>query len=321
MEIVLIIIAALCFTGLVFYIVAYLSNSAKDSSMKNIMSAQRDSGYKDTNKEKRTGTMLDIAANTAVKKKSRGDSGLTVAKKLRYAQWKMTPTVFHVCQAVISIAVFLLVGRYFSPVIQVVMLVTGPLVMGFLVDRAINKRFEAFDQDYAPFLLSLVGLIKTGMNPISAIEAAAGGLEHGSLLRLECELMLERMRFGVPEESSIGSFAEDILHPEVELFVQALLLSKRVGGTLSDTLDRLSRQIRKRQYFRKQAIAAVGMQKGSIWFIIAIMVALMLYLYIIYPASIVYAIKHPTGWLVYQFGGSVVGLGIYWVKQVTKMRV
>ncbi|MCB0331821.1 MAG: type II secretion system F family protein, partial [Bdellovibrionales bacterium] len=190
----------------------------------------------------------------------------------------------------------------FNIIVAFLSLVSGPFLMGFLLNRAVERRFKAFDQDYPQFLLSLVGLLKTGMNAMAALEAAANGLEQGSLVRSEVEIMMERLRFGVSEDRSIGSFGEDIYHPEIELFVQALLLSRRVGGTLSDTLERLAKQVRKRQYFRMAAQAAVGMQRGSIWFIIAILCALEAYLYVAYPRAVTDAINDDVGWVVWQFG-------------------
>lgn len=286
-----------------------------------ILSAQRDGLRTNTTPSQRKISIHDSVAGSSVAKKADSASSLNLVKRLKYAHWKMTPPMFYGCEFVIAMISFMTIGQLFGTILKVASLLLGPLIMRFLLDRSLNKRFKAFDADYPSFLLSLVGLLKTGMNPITAIEAASAGLEEGSLMKIECELMLERMRVGVLEEQSIGSFAEDIYHPEIELFVQALLLSKRVGGTLSDTLDRLARQVRKRQYFRKQAIAAVAMQRGSIWFILGIMVCLMTYIWYIYPEAIQGAIANPTGWNIYQFGLGLILVGIYWVRQVTKIRV
>jgi tight adherence protein B len=200
-------------------------------------------------------------------------------------------------------------------------LISGPLFMDWLLERKVQARFKKFDSDYPQMLMSLVGLLKTGMNPMNALDSCADGLEINSTVRTEIKLMVERLRFGVTEDKSIGAFAEDIFHPEKELFVQALLLSRRVGGTLSHTLERLSKQARKRQYFRQSAQAAVGMQRGSINFIVAILAALEVYVYFVYPEVIEGALSDPLGWQVYQTGVFVVLLGMYWVRQVTKIKI
>ncbi|MCB0329228.1 MAG: type II secretion system F family protein [Bdellovibrionales bacterium] len=257
----------------------------------------------------------------AMPKRRKTSAALTLEKKLKYSQWKMPPMVFRILEVVFSLIAFGIANRYFNVGIQVFSLGTGPLIMRWALGSAMARRFRAFDSDYPQMLLSLVGLLKTGMNPMQALEMAARGLDEGALVREEIEMMIMRLRYGVPEDKSIGAFGEDIYHPEIELFVQALLLSRRVGGTLSDTLDRLAKQVRKRQYFRMSARAAVGMQRGSIWFIMGILAFLEVYLYFVYPQAVVGAIMDEDGWQVWQFGMMVVGLGIFWITQVTRIRV
>jgi Flp pilus assembly protein TadB len=296
--------------------------------LKAMVNSQRFEGRaKQDDIPKKTSIFAQIKQQDVHKRKS---AALTITKKLKYGQWKMPVPIFHICEIIISILWYLAAnafvgaatGNKLSFVFQMLVLfTTGPITMRALLNRSVNRRFKAFDRDYPSFLLSLVGLVKTGMTPLGAIEAGAKGLEDGSLIKLECELMLERLRVGVPEEASIGAFADEVFHPEIELFVQALLLSRRVGGTLSDTLDRLARQIRKRQYFRGQAVAAVGLQRGSIVFILVIMILLECYLAYIYPQAVWGAMKDPIGWDVWQFGIGIVLVGMFWVKQVTKIKV
>lgn len=247
---------------------------------------------------------------------------LTIRKRLKFAELShIPPYAFSLAQIVVSLVAFLIVRMYFDAALQVVSLLTGPLFLNWLLNRRIEKRFLRFDTDFPQFLLSFVGMLKTGLNPTQALQAAASGLDEDSLVKHEVDLMLERLRMGVSEERSIGSFGEDIYHPEIELFVQALLLSRRVGGTLSDTLDRLARQVRRRQHFRQSATAAVGMQRGSIWFILVVLMALELYLYMTWPQCIILTWTHPTGRKVAQGGVIGILLGIFWVRQVTKLKV
>ena len=281
---------------------------------------ERDADSHTTSAANKAATLLRSTASASVPIR-RASGKLTLERKLRYASWSITPLIFHVCSLVISFVVMGLASINFSIIYVALCIVAGPIAMNAALNFSTNRKFKAFDQDYAPFLLSVVGLLKTGMNPMNGIEAAAKGLSEDSSVRAEVEMMIERLRFGVPEDKSIGAFGEDIYHPEIELFVQALLLSRRVGGTLSDTLERLSKQVRKRQYFRESANAAVGLQRGSIWFILVILAGLEAYLYFVYPEAVVGAMKNEIGWKVWQFGLTVIALGMLWVRQVTKIRV
>ncbi len=306
-------------TAITFFTSSSFGSSGVRGNIRNLVATQRQNeGFSSPERAKRQ-SIFESAQESRVQKTT--TSALTIQKRLKYAQWPITPLIFRFAQVGVSLFMFGLVSLKLNIVMQLFSLLSGPLFMGWLLNLCMDKRFKAFDSDYPQFLLSLVGLLKTGMNIMGAIEAATQSLEEGSLLRHEVLLMSERLRLGVSEDKSIGSFGEDIFHPEIELFVQALLLSRRVGGNLSETLDRLAKQVRKRQFFRASASAAVGMQRGSIWIIIAILVALEVYLYFIYPAAVTGAWASEMGWQVWQGGVIVIILGIWWVRQVTKIRV
>jgi tight adherence protein B len=323
MEIAVVVIVVLLlvatFVAVVYYLGIPLGGSGQGrSNLRSMVAAQRNVNVSQKDKPKRS-SIFQSAAESKVRKTV--SARLTLTKRLKYAQWKMSPAMFHGCEVFISVVAFALVVSSFNVVIQVMSWMCGPIFMRWRLNRSMDKRFKAFDADYPSFLLSLVGLLKTGMNVMNALEAAARGLDDDSLVKLEVDMMIERLRFGVSEDKSIGSFGEDIYHPEIELFVQALLLSRRVGGTLSDTLERLAKQVRKRQFFRASANAAVSMQRGSIWFIIGILGFIEFYLYWVYPEAVVGAWKDDLGWEVWQTGLLFILFGLFWVRQVTKIRV
>jgi Flp pilus assembly protein TadB len=310
------------FVGREFLGLGVSSQGAMRQSIRDMSAAQRssrDSSLADVASEEDRAS--DIGGTKEIELRAE-DNQASLQKKLKYAQLsQVSPYVFTIVQIVITAIAFFITRQYFEVILQVMSLAVGPLVVNTFINRRIQQRFKQFDKDYPQFLLSLVGMLKTGLNPIQGLEAAASNLEEKSLVRIEVDLMLERLRLGVSEERSIGSFGEDIDHPEIELFVQALLLSRRVGGNLSDTLDRLARQVRKRQYFRQSAVGAVGLQRGSITFILAILSGLELYLYLVWPESIITTWTDPTARRYAQGGLALIIIGIYWVGQITKIRV
>lgn len=319
---ILFILAAASLLALAWYFgfPPFAGSSSVGDNVRSMVQSQRDSSRTNKAKDKNKRKFVDVISKEE-KINRTVDSKLTLEKKLRYAQWSISPVLFHVFVIIVSLLVFLLVRTRFNFMLQLVALTSGPIFMNWLLSSSLYRRFQAFDKDYPSFLLSLVGLLKTGMNTIQALDAAAEGLEDNSLVKQEVELMLERLKMGVPEDQSIGSFGEDIYHEEIELFVQALLLSRRVGGNLSDTLDRLAKQVRKRQYFRYSAYHAVGMQRGSIWIIILVLIGIMTYMYFVAPSLVTGAWGDEMGWQVWQGGVVVILFGIFWIRQVTKIRV
>lgn len=298
--------------------VPILGRGGARSQMRALVSSQRQMSEAD----RRERSLQDAEALQAVSR-SRSGSRLTLEKRFRYAQWSMPVAVYHAGQIGVSVLMFSILTwmQCIWPVRLIGFAVAGPILMGWLLNRSIDKRFVMFEKDYAAFLLSVVALLKTGMNTTTSLEMAAMDLEPGSLLRNEVETMVERTRVGVPEDQAIGNFGEDILHPEIELFVQALILSKQVGGNLSETLERLARQVRKRQYFRQQAFAAVGLQRASGYFILVILVGLEGFIAYSYPSAVFDAWKTELGWSVWNYAGLLIFAGLYWMNQVTKLKI
>jgi tight adherence protein B len=322
-------LAAVGILGLVAYMARGVigfgtgSDVAIRQSIRDMVAAQRDESAAE---DRRTFTYT-ASGRSAEEGEEEGssksaDNKLTFQKRLKFAQLShVPPFVFAFVQIVISICAFLLARQYFYILLQLMALTLGPLIVNAFINRRMASRFKRFDRDFPSFLLSFVGMLKTGLNPMQALEACAVNLEEASLVRQEVELMLERLRLGVSEERSIGSFGEDVNHAEIELFVQTLLLSRRVGGNLSETVDRLARQVRKRQHFRASAQAAVGLQRGSILFILSILASLEGYLYVMWPECVINTWTAPTAAKVAQGGLTMIMIGLYWVMQVTKIRV
>jgi len=299
------------------------SNMALRQGIRSMVAVQRseDSEYPDSNAAEDPDRAED-EADSGEKRQPVSSTRLTLQKRLKFAQLsEIPPFVFALGQIGVSVAAFLFARTMFEWVLQAISLTAGPLLINAFINFRMQKRFKNFDRDYPQFLLSFVGMLKTGLNPMQALEAAALNLDGQSLVRQEVELMLERLRLGVSEERSIGSFGEDINHPEIELFVQSLLLSRRVGGNLSETVDRLARQVRKRQYFRASANAAVGLQRGSIMFILAILLALEGYLYLVWPECVTITWTNPKSKPIAQFCLGLILFGLYWIRQVTKIKV
>lgn len=246
---------------------------------------------------------------------------LTVRKLLKYAQWPITPTLYYLISALLSVILFALCATPCNVVIHILCFLSGPIIMRCFLMYCAERRSERFDADYPQFLMSVVGLLKTGLTSAGALEAAAHGLDPTSLVRQEVSLMLERIRFGILEDTSVGSFGEEILHPEIELFVQALLLSNRLGGNLSESLERISQQARKRQHFKSAAQSAVALQRGSLMIIICILVLLQGYLYIVFPELIMNGIRSGVGWHVWQISIALIIIALFWVRHVTKIKV
>lgn len=291
------------------------------SNLRTLVNAQRQAVQHNPGSAKAATLALAAAAEGDLGRKKISSAQMTLDKRLRYAKLPFSPIQFRALQVMLAILFFIPAYRWLKVPSWAVALVIPPAMLSSFVDRRIKKQFNRFDQDYPVLLMQYVSLLKTGMNAIQGLEAAGKGLEPESLCRAEIELMIERLRLGLTEEQAIGAFGEDVAHPELELFVQSLILSRRVGGTLSLTIERLARQVRKRSEFRKKAVAAVGMERGSLYAIAVIMALLMVYLCFTSPELVFPAFSHPLGQNMIQGGFALIIFGFYWSNKVTNIKV
>ncbi len=295
--------------------------AAVSDSLRSLVRAQRQGPEGGAPQKGAKSLALAAAAESEETRRVGAGSAYTLERRLQYAQWKITPLQFRAIQFAVTLAVFIPVFFTFHWTVWVMVLFITPNLVKAVLDRAVNKRFKAFDKDYPVLLMQYVSMLKTGMSTIPGLDAAAKGLETDSIVRAEVELLVERLRIGLTEEQAINAFGEDIFHPELELFVQSLILSKRVGGNLSQTLERLAKQVRKRQQFREEAISAVGMEQNSIYAIMMIMTCLLCYIAFMQPELIIPALSHPTGTKIIQGGIALIAIGFYWSRKVTNIRV
>jgi len=270
------------------------------------------------------GDPSDVKTEQAVTPRKQSGRLSILQRRLKYAQVSITPSQFRITKlaAIAAIYIPLLTIPRLNTVIHLIIAVWGgSLLVNNYINRRTKIQFDAFDRDFAPFIMAFVGLLKSGMNLMAGMEAASERLGPDSLLRIEVVRMLERLRFGVNEDFAIGSFAESVDHPDIELFVQAMLLSKQVGGSLSNTLERLARQARRRAQFRLQAQAAVGQQRGSVWAILAIVALVQTMLYFQMPEVILAGLRSDIGFVVWQVAFLTAWFAVWLIGRISKIKV
>ncbi len=312
--------------GVVFVNLGSNEDTNRQDALRGLIQSQRDSrrptGPQSEKAKYDAGAAALLAAQHGDSLKTTKDitkPGLD--RLIYYARWPITAVQFKIIKWATTSIIMLGIYPFVQIPLMILAFIMTPLLVDTLLHRAVRKRFDSFDKDYPDFLMSLVSRIKSGMNSFTAIDSASSGFDGNSLLRAEVMLMLERVRIGIQEESAIGEFGETVPHPEIELFVQALILSRRVGGNLSQTIERLARQVRKRQEFRKKAIAAVSMERSSGFMIAGIMTAILAGITYMAPDLILGSFDTQFGQKTFQSGLLLVGLGFYFAKIVTNIKV
>jgi tight adherence protein B len=141
---------------------------------------------------------------------------------------------------------------------------TPALLLKFLQTR--NQR--RFLNSFPDALDLMVRGVKAGLPLIEAIELAAREIR--APVGIEFERMLGEIRIGVEMEEALQHASDRIRVPDFRFFVVSLLLHRRTGGSIAETLSALSTLIRQRKALRIKVRALTAEATASAAFIAAL---------------------------------------------------
>ena len=149
----------------------------------------------------------------------------------------------------VTVAMF----KFPLPIAALMSLVAGGLVPSLLVRRARGK-FQYEFLEFFPDGLDLIArAVRSGLPVFEAMEAV--GQQISDPVGPVFAKLVDEMRIGVDMENVLQATAERIAIPDFKFFVVSLVLQRRTGGSLAETLGNLSEVIRSRKQLRLKARA------------------------------------------------------------------
>ena len=130
----------------------------------------------------------------------------------------------------------------------------------------------------------------------------------------------QEMEEGRSEEEVIMNFASEVNHPDLSLFKQAYLLSRKHGSSLSSCLQRIARVVRSRQSFRRKVRSAVALQKLSALGIFFAVIAMLVIQTVAAKETLIAAWQDELGFKLLVLAACLVLGGIVWMFRVSKLR-
>lgn len=130
-----------------------------------------------------------------------------------------------------------------------------------LVRFAQSRNQRQFLRSFPDALDVMVRAVRAGLPIIEAIELAARDIR--GPVGIEFELMLGEIRIGVEIEDALQHASERIRVPDFHFLVVSLLVQRRTGGGIAETLANLSVIIRQRRALRVKARALTAEATAS----------------------------------------------------------
>jgi Flp pilus assembly protein TadB len=140
-------------------------------------------------------------------------------------------------------------------------IVAGATTARYLL-RFAQRRYQRRFLDALPDAIDLiVRAVKAGLPALDAIDLAAR--EMAAPVGTEFQKVLDDTRIGVAMADALNHAADRIRVPDFRFFVASIVLQRRTGGGLAETLINLSTLIRQRRTLRLKARALTAESKAS----------------------------------------------------------
>lgn len=168
-----------------------------------------------------------------------------------------------------------------------------------------------------PTFLRLVGsTLRSGFSLLQALEITAR--EGPPLLATEMFRVIQAVNMGASLDAALQQIADRMHQEDIDLMVSAILISREVGGNLSDTMVLLADTIMERRRLRRHIQVLTAQARLSGWIISLLPPILLAMISIVNPDYTEVLYDDPLGWLVIGLAVISEGLGIWLIRRIIR---
>lgn len=129
-------------------------------------------------------------------------------------------------------------------VVSIIMAFIGLLVPRLLLNYSIKKRRKQFEEQFVQGLEYLSSSTRAGLSLVQAVESLV--VNSNPPLSQEFDLLLREYRIGIPMNEALQNLARRVDSEELNLMVFSTIITRELGGDISEIFDHLAEVIRSR---------------------------------------------------------------------------
>jgi tight adherence protein B len=209
-----------------------------------------------------------------------------------------------VFQATLLVPVFLVVGVALPPV---------------FLSMKTERRRGAFEAQLSDILMLLASTLRAGHSFLQALGMVAKEVAEPG--RQEFARVVAEIRLGRPIDEALLALADRIGSTDLQWALMAVNVQREVGGNLAEVLDTVANTVRERETVRKQVKTLSAEGRLSAWILGVLPFLFALYLLAVNPAYLAELFSDPLGIYMVAGGGSLLLIGILWMKRLVKIDV
>jgi tight adherence protein B len=218
-----------------------------------------------------------------------------------------------------GIAASIVVALYFQSLAGLLVGLLAPVVTRYIVSRRVRKMRRAFEEQLADNLDVLAGAMRTGHSTMGALSVMADSSIEPS--RTEFRRVLQDEQLGVPIDDALMVMARRMQSVDAEQLALVMRLQREAGGNTAEVLDRVAEVIRGRMELRRLVDVLTAQARISRWILTALPLFVLFALAFSGGDYLDPMLHSLVGKIALVFGGILVLIGSFWIKQISKMDV
>ncbi len=149
------------------------------------------------------------------------------------------------------------------PLVLLIGLAAGLIVPHFVVGYLGRRRLKRMLEQFPDGIDMVVRAVRSGLPVSEAIKVIAEQMR--APLGYEFQQIVDGMKLGSPLGEALEAASERIELPEFRFFIIALSIQQDTGGNLGETLENLSKMLRRRRAMKQKVKAVTAEARASAW--------------------------------------------------------
>ncbi|MGO4247403.1 type II secretion system F family protein [Paenarthrobacter sp. RAF54_2] len=248
-----------------------------------------------------------------------GRSGGPFNREVLYnAGVKQAPADFTVMVVFGTVVVGVIGSFLVNLVIGIFLALAAPFVAKLLLVFKTEKRRGKFESQLTDTIQMLIGGLRVGHSIMRSFEAAA--LEAQAPTSEELSRIINEVRIGKDARQAIEDSAVRMDSEDFRWIGQAIQINREVGGDLAEVLEQVAGTIRERSEVKGHVRALSAEGKMSAVILMALPVAVGLFMTAVNPGYMKVFVQHPIGIALMVTSVILFAIGGFWMSRTVKLK-
>jgi tight adherence protein B len=243
----------------------------------------------------------------------------SLAADLASADIQLRPYEFRLLQVGVGVALGVLALLRFGISLPVLVLaIVGYALPAVYLRNRRGHRLAQFEDGLPRAMELMANSMKAGQSTTQSLRAVTENA--GPPVSDEFALARREIELGASIESALGNMVKRIGSSDLRLVVMVITIQHSVGGDLPAILITLADTMKQRAEMRAEILASTAQSRASALIITLLPIAAALGLYFLVPSYFRPMFVDPLGWFLLFVAAVMLGLGNFFIRQLTAIK-